>query len=374
MITDAAKKTFGAAGPTHVDADAWRHILCCKAYGKTAEALATAVSDLTKILCTEHVDSSCLTELLSCRLIPLKKDDDGVRPIGVGETLRRIIGKALGWTLKDDIQEIAGPLQVATGLESGAEAAIHAMRNIFESEDCEAVILVDATNAFNVLNRRVALHNMQYILPQFAVVLINTYRLPSRLIISGGKEILSQEGTTQGDNLAMAFYALSTLLMQNRLRKIKDVKQVWLADDATGAGKIESLKSWWDSLVIEGEKCGYEVNASKSWLISKSEDIQTYAKQVFNQSGIKFTTSGKRHLGACIGSHEFRNEYVNKKVEDWCNEMKQLSSFAIDEPQAAFAAFTHGEVHRYSYFLRTIPGMEVCLQPLDALIDDMFIL
>ena len=162
--------------------------------------------------------------------------------------------------------------------------------------------------------------------------------------------------------------------MQNRLRKIKDVKQVWLADDATGAGKIESLKSWWDSLVIEGEKCGYEVNASKSWLISKSEDIQTYAKQEFNQSGIKFTTSGKRHLGACIGSHEFRNEYVNKKVEDWCNEMKQLSSFAIDEPQAAFAAFTHGEVHRYSYFLRTIPGMEVCLQPLDALIDDMFIL
>ena len=80
--------------------------------------------------------------------------------------MRRVIGKTISWSLGQDIQESAGPLQVATGLKGGSEAAIHSMRDIFNGEASDAVILVDAENAFNKLNRAVALHNMQYICPQ----------------------------------------------------------------------------------------------------------------------------------------------------------------------------------------------------------------
>ena len=52
---------------------------------------------------------------------------------------------------------------MSLGLQGGAEAAIHTMREIFTADNCDAVILVDATNAFNNLNRMVALHNIQYI-------------------------------------------------------------------------------------------------------------------------------------------------------------------------------------------------------------------
>ena len=49
----------------------------------------------------------------------------------------------------------------------------------------------------------------------------------------------------------MQFYALATSpLIQKLQLLVKDVSQVWLADDATGAGKLEDLKRWWD-LVIE---------------------------------------------------------------------------------------------------------------------------
>ena len=58
----------------------------------------------------------------------------GVRPIGIGETIRRIVGKAIAWSLKADIQDTAGPLQVCTGIKSGAEAATHFVREQFESE------------------------------------------------------------------------------------------------------------------------------------------------------------------------------------------------------------------------------------------------
>ena len=63
--------------------------------------------------------------------------------------------------MKDDIQESAGPLQTATGLKAGAEAAIHSIhtRLIFEDSSTEAVILVDANKVFNSINRKVALHN-----------------------------------------------------------------------------------------------------------------------------------------------------------------------------------------------------------------------
>ena len=99
------------------------------------------------------------------------------------------MGKTIGWTLKHDIHIAAGPVQVATGVESG-------MRTIFEDEQCEAVTLVDASNAFNALNPNVAFHNVQYTCPYFATLLISTYRKASRLILQNETEILSQEETT----------------------------------------------------------------------------------------------------------------------------------------------------------------------------------
>jgi hypothetical protein len=72
-----------------------------------------------------------LDAYINCRLIPLNKNP-GVQTIGIGETLRsKIIEKAVSWVLKSDIQEAAGPLQVFTGLKSGAEAAVHYMREQF---------------------------------------------------------------------------------------------------------------------------------------------------------------------------------------------------------------------------------------------------
>ena len=244
------------------------------------------------------------------------------------------------------------------------------MKQVFEDENTEAVILVDASNAFNSLNRQVALHNIQYTCPPFAKVLINTYRQPSRLFVAGGKEISSREGTTQGDNLAGPFYALGTTPLQNKLRETSpEIKQVWLADDATGGGSITNLKSWWDTIINEGVKFGYYVNENKSWLILKDPSKIQLARDTFQGTAINFTTEGMRHLGAALGSEDFKTRYVSDKVAKWCEEIHQLAEIAKSQPQAAYAAFTHGERHRFSYFMRTIPGMKDLIQPLDDVID-----
>ena len=257
MIEKAARMTRGSGGPSQLDAEQYRHILVSKKYKKESKELREQMATLAKHLAINIVDPSSLEALTACRLIPLNKNP-GIRPIGVGEVLRRIIGKTLSWLLKDDIQEATSPLQTATGLKGGAEAAIHAMRDIFENDNTDGVMLIDVSNALNCLNCHVALHNVQVLCPSMSCIMINTYRKPSRLIILGSNEILSREGTTQGDNLAMPFYAIGTIPLINRLKILgSNVKQVWLADDATGAELLNDLKSWWDSLVEFGKSIGY---------------------------------------------------------------------------------------------------------------------
>ena len=78
----------------------------------------------------------------------------------------------------------------------------HAIRHI-----SEAILFIDAENAFNSLNREVALRNILHLCPSLGRVLVNTYREPSHLFIEG-ESLFSAEGTTQGDPLAMAMYAL----------------------------------------------------------------------------------------------------------------------------------------------------------------------
>ena len=71
------------------------------------------------------------------------------------------------------------------------------MHNIFEADNSDAVLLIDASNEFNSLNRAAALHNVRILCPTIATYAINTYREPARLFITRGKELRSEEGTTQ---------------------------------------------------------------------------------------------------------------------------------------------------------------------------------
>ena len=96
----------------------------------------------------------------------------GVRPIGIGEVDRRIIGKAVLYTIGGDIKEAAGSIQLCTDQTSGCEAAVHAMNQVYNEED---TLLVDASNAFNCLNRNTALPNIRHFCLPLATILINTY-------------------------------------------------------------------------------------------------------------------------------------------------------------------------------------------------------
>ena len=135
------------------------------------------IAIMTRNLLTTNYDHSLVESYVACRLIPLNKNP-GIRPIGVGEVLRRIIGKAVSWTLKEEFCEAAGPLQTCAGHQAGAEAAIHGMRAVFEEEGTDAVLLVDASNAFNRMNRQVGMHNIRITCPEVSIYIIKLTGVP----------------------------------------------------------------------------------------------------------------------------------------------------------------------------------------------------
>ena len=92
MVRKAAFRTKGSGGPSGVDGNGFRRMLACKSFKKSGTDLCNAVAAMARRLCTEHVDPISIEALLSNRLIPLDKGEGAVRPIGMGEVLRRVIG------------------------------------------------------------------------------------------------------------------------------------------------------------------------------------------------------------------------------------------------------------------------------------------
>ena len=368
----AAKNTSGSGGPSRIDSDIWKHMLCSKAYGALADELADAVAVLTKRICTEDIPYDHVSSLFACRLVPLIKETDGVRPVGIGETLRRIMGKSIAKALRNDIQMAGGCLQTCTGIEAGIEAAIHAMAKTFSKEDCEAVILVDADNAFNKLNRKAALHNIERTCPGLYMFLKNSYKEPTKLYLPDGTHIMSEEGVTQGDNLAMAMYAVSTKTLISQLSDEK-ITQIWYADDSSAAGKLEDLKKWWEQLKAEGPKHGYFPKPSKTYLIVKNPELVNNAQRLFDNDGVNITTEGHKHIGAALGSQTFKEEYVKTKVDCWVKDISNLAEIAEEEPQAALSAFNIGLSKRWTFLQRTVHDTNEMFQPVENAIRELLI-
>ena len=121
------------------------------------------------------------------------------------------------------------------------------------------------------------------------------------LFVVYGSEVKSEEGTTQGDPLAMSMYAISLQPFISLLHNRSAAKQCWFADDATGSGPLEEVKQWWDELKEAGPPLGYYPNSKKCWLVVKPEK-EGRAKEMFAWTGINITTEGRKHLGVALGS------------------------------------------------------------------------
>ena len=100
------------------------------------------------------------------------------------------------------------------------------------------IFLTKSTKSFVIS----CLHDISVLCPAISTFVSNCYATRARLFVIGGSEIKPNEGTTQGDPVAMAIYALGLTplimtMVESVSTKCDDMKMGTFADDFSIAGK-----------------------------------------------------------------------------------------------------------------------------------------
>ena len=122
--------------------------------------------------------------LCGAKLIPLKKPGAkmAVRPIAVGETLRRLVGKTVMASPKvQDAVTNMLPTQLGVAVEGACETTTMALQhwiNEHSQEQDWTVLQVDLTNAFNSIDRKKMLEEVAARAPKFSAWAQYCYKDP----------------------------------------------------------------------------------------------------------------------------------------------------------------------------------------------------
>ena len=110
-----------AAGPSGLRP---QHLKDALVPGWSDEVLRALQAFADKLL-VEDVHPAARPWFVGARLMALPKTDGRLRPVAVGETLRRFVAKVAFAGAKYEIVGILAPLQLGVGVSQGAEAIVH---------------------------------------------------------------------------------------------------------------------------------------------------------------------------------------------------------------------------------------------------------
>ena len=365
-IKRAATVTKGSPGHSGLDANHWKKMLT--GMEQISVNLRKTCAKIARRIATETIAPSHLRPYNACRLIPLDKKP-GVIPIGIGELLRRIIGRCIARCVSADLKHLGSNIQLCLGQKCGIEHAIHTLREEFDADESCSKLLIDASNAFNLLNRKLALENIETICLSLVTMLGNSYSETSDLLVNGTK-LKSEEGTTQGDPLSMAMYGIAILPLIKRLN-VTETSQKWCADDGNSEGEQTNLREVFRVLQEDGLNYGYFISGPKCQLITK-KNIMEEAKRVFHNTGVQIGL-GARVLGSVIGDASAMNMYCEEKVQKYGKMTAKLREFARSNPHPLYSCLTKGVQSKLSFMTRTTPEFHLKLDGVDNYISEKLI-
>jgi hypothetical protein len=186
-----------AAGNTSLRA---QHLLdACTPANKTVvlEQLAAAANTLAR----GDAPPELAPYLAGASLFALEKKGGGLRPIAVGEILRRLVGKALCKEVQESAKTYFFPHQVGVACSQGTECAVHTVNQWVARNAATAnrvVLKLDFANAFNTVDRAAALVELRAHFPQLARWAQWLYAQHSHLVF-GTRLLTSATGVQQGD-------------------------------------------------------------------------------------------------------------------------------------------------------------------------------
>ena len=138
-------------------------------HGDVTVRLADRVAALVNLILQSRIPADIFPLLYGACLTVLRKSGGGIRPIAVGDTVRRRACKIISKGLMASIGDLFRPAkQFGYGTPGGAKAVVHATRSFLSnSGPANALLKLDFCNAFNTIYRDKMLHGVKERLPEY---------------------------------------------------------------------------------------------------------------------------------------------------------------------------------------------------------------
>ena len=287
------------------------------------EGASNALTKLLNKMVAGLVPPQVAPYLCGARLHASKKRDGGIRPIAVGDLLRRLASKCVAEAVSGKAAALFSPLQHGVGVRNGCEAIVHATRGALDKDGTKFVMQADFINAFNTADRAVALQEVAHHFPEILPWCTTSYGAPS-ILLFGNTIILGRSGFQQGDPLASLLFALTLhpVLLAIKQEVPSLVLNAWYLDDGTLVGDLQELGAAVDILERDCPARGL-ILSTRNTVTPPSEPKTTlWSPQTFTADadplgkGIpRVNSPGITLLGAPIGSEAFIKEAINAKLE-----------------------------------------------------------
>ena len=254
-----------AAGPSGLRPQHLQDVV--RAGSGVAASLMTSMDSFLQLCLDGRLPAAAAPFLCAANVIPLRKPEGGlaVRPVAVGETLRRLVGKfvarsavssKLVQTMLPHQCGIATPGACET-IAMGLQSWVHA----HHTEHAWAILQVDLRNAFNSVHREAIFDEIGQSAPELIPWVSTCYAQHSHLIAQGHR-LSSRCGVQQGDPLGPLLFSMAWHRVVRKLPSSLHVN-IWYLDDGHLVGNLDALDSALRIIATEGDHLGISINMSK---------------------------------------------------------------------------------------------------------------
>jgi hypothetical protein len=296
--------------------------------GEAGQKALRALTKLCNFLLSGQLPSEICHLLYGASLCALNKKDGGLRPIAIGNCLRRLTSKLACFQSRNIVNSYLSPHQLGVATKPGCEAAIHTTRTFVNNDQNRGKVLLklDFKNAFNSVERDCILKEVQCHTPLLYPYLYQCYRNPSTLFF-GNHLISSSVGAQQGDPCGPMIFSLA---IQPIILSLDSQMNIWYLDDGTLADYPEVVLSDFKKVINLSQEIGLELNFNKCEIFCCSEDTDLKVIKEFQNlaPGIKICDRESLSLlGSPIFDQGFKNtvEKTIITVENLLNKAELLN-------------------------------------------------
>ena len=303
--------------------------------------ICSSLRGVVDILASGRAPVSVSKFLAGGSLTALVKNKEGrpldIRPIVVGEALRRLTGKCLCIITKPKASDFFTPFQYGVACPAGAEKVIHGVRSSIQEhwkdDDNFTVCKVDMSNAFNLVSRQALLEECAVHFPELLPWVGWCYGSHPTLWHPLG-QLSSETGVQQGDPLGPLLFSLVLHKLVLSIAQDKDCLSLlsnrWYLDDGVLSGHSQAVTRAVTLIQEMGPSLGLFINVSKCELFGHG-DLSSFPPEMKVSR-----VPNLEILGAPIGDPIFCAKFLAQKRADAAKLLSQLAEVGAEDPQVAF--------------------------------------